>query len=217
VTDGFLEARNFSNRNTLGAASVLLAGKFMGSGKLLAQAGLRPAAKGSDFDVVLKIDDAQIPSLNQLLRSYAHLDVAAGTFSFYAEARVKEGHINGYVKPLFKNIDIYDPRQDRDKNVFKKLYEKVAGGIAKMLKNKPRQEVATVTSISGPVEDLQANTMEIVGGLIRNAFFRAILPGFESHVKIHGKHRKERSKEALMSRPSPEGVSSTAEARGASR
>jgi uncharacterized protein DUF748 len=217
VTDGFLEARNFSNQNAFGAASVMLAGKFMGSGEVLAQAGLRPAAKGSDFDVVVRIDDAQIPSLNQFLRSYAHLDVAAGTFSFYAEARVKEGHIEGYVKPLFKNIDIYDSRQDRHKSVFKKLYEKVAGGIAKMLKNEPRKEVATVTSISGPVEDVHANTMEIVGGLIKNAFFRAILPGFESHVKIHGKHRKERSKEALMSRPDPEGPSRTAEARGGSR
>jgi hypothetical protein len=217
VTDGFLEARNFSNQNTFGAASVMLAGKFMGSGQLLAQAGLRPAAKGSDFDVVARIDDSQIASLNQLLRSYAHLDVAAGTFSFYAEARVKEGHIDGYVKPLFKNIDIYDPRQDRHKSVFKKLYEKVAGGIAKMLKNKPREEVATVTSISGPVEDVKANTMEIVGGLIRNAFFHAILPGFESHLKLHGKHRKERSKETLMSPPAPGGPSQTAEARGGSR
>jgi len=204
VTDGSLELRNFSNRNTFGAASVMLAGKFMGSGQLLGQAGLRPAAKGSDFDVVVRINGAQIASMNQFLRSYAHLDVAAGTFSFYAEARVKDGYINGYVKPLFKDIDIYDPRQDRKKSAFKKLYEKVAGGIAKMLKNKPREEVATVTNISGPVEDVKADTMEIVGGLIRNAFFHAILPGFESHVKLHGKHkhRKDRSKETLMRPPS---------------
>jgi hypothetical protein len=33
--------------------------------------------------------------------------------------------------------------------------------------------------MSGPVENPQANALQIIGNLIRNAFFNAILPGFE--------------------------------------
>ena len=36
-------------------------------------------------------------------------------------------------------MDVYDERQDRHKNVFRKLYEGVVGGVAKLLENVPRE------------------------------------------------------------------------------
>ena len=39
--------------------------------------------------------------------------------------------------------------------------------------------MATVVPIAGPVENPKAGTWPTIAGLIRNAFFRAILPGFE--------------------------------------
>jgi hypothetical protein len=39
--------------------------------------------------------------------------------------------------------------------------------------------VATELSLSGPLENPDASTLEIVGGIIRNAFFKAVLPGFK--------------------------------------
>jgi hypothetical protein len=43
--------------------------------------------------------------------------------------------------------------------------------------------VATKAEVSGPVENPKANTWEMVIDLIRNAFFEAILPGFERFGK----------------------------------
>jgi hypothetical protein len=43
--------------------------------------------------------------------------------------------------------------------------------------------------MSGPVENPQANTWEIVEKLVQNAFFKAILPGFEREVS-RGKGRR---------------------------
>jgi hypothetical protein len=43
--------------------------------------------------------------------------------------------------------------------------------------------VATVVTISGPIERADANTIEVVLKLIQNAFFKAILPGFEREVR----------------------------------
>jgi hypothetical protein len=58
---------------------------------------------------------------------------------------------------------------------------------SKVLKNAPRKEVATVASISGPVEDAKAQTVEVVVKLLQNAFFKAILPGFDEQVRLTGR------------------------------
>ena len=51
-----------------------------------------------------------------------------------------------------------------------------------MLKNTPRGEVATKADVSGPVENPQASTWEMVMTLMKNAFFDAVLPGLEGKV-----------------------------------
>jgi hypothetical protein len=120
--------------------------------------------------------------MNDLFRAYGNFDVTAGMFSFYSEIKVRQGKIEGYVKPLFRDMKVYDERQDREKSLFRKLYEGLVGGIAGLLQNRPREEVATETSISGDIEKPQTSTWETVLRLIQNAFFKAILPGFEKEV-----------------------------------
>ena len=102
---------------------------------------------------------------------------------------MKNNRIEGYVKPLFGDLDVYDPAQDRDKSLGRKLYEKVVEGASKLLKNAPRKEVATVATISGPVEDVKAHTVEVVVKLLQNAFFKAILPGFDEQVRLTGRRK----------------------------
>ena len=131
----------------------------------------------------MAIDGASLPSINDLLRAYGKFDVAQGTFSVYSEVKVRNGRIDGYIKPLFKDIKVYDPKQDEKKPVLKKLYEKVVGGVAHVLENHPREQVATVADLSGPVSKPSTSTWEIVVNLVSNAFVKAILPGFERELK----------------------------------
>jgi len=107
------------------------------------------------------------------------MDVVSGVFSVFSEMKVKNGAIDGYLKPLFKDVKAYDPSQDSDKGLLKKIYEKVINAASELLKNTPRGEVATKADVSGPVENPQASTWELVVTLIQNAFFDAVLPGFE--------------------------------------
>jgi hypothetical protein len=95
---------------------------------------------------------------------------------------VRNRAVQGYVKPLLRELDVYDSKQDREKNVFQKLYEAVVGGVSDLLENAPREEVATKADMAGPLEDPQANTWQVLVNLIQNAFFRAILPGFEREL-----------------------------------
>ena len=98
-------------------------------------------------------------------------------------------------EPL-RRYDVYDARQDREKNLFQKLYEGVAGGVSEILENFLRDEVATTANIVGPLENPQASIWQVLVNLIQNAFFQAILPGFERELG-----RAERGTPQRSSRP----------------
>lgn len=177
-----LRVKRLSNGFRQGEAKVRLDGDFMGSGKTDATAAFRAEESGPDFDLNLRINGTALRSMNDLFRAYGNFDVAGGTFSLYTEIRVKNDRIDGYVKPFFKDLDVYDRRQDKEKSIFREMYEGLVGGVTGLLENKPRQQVATRTKIAGKVENPKTSTWQIVGNLFRNAFFRAVLPRFDQDV-----------------------------------
>jgi hypothetical protein len=183
VTDADLDVTNLSTGFRDGAAAARLTGKFMGTGTVRGSSHFRADAKGPDFDYLLAVENASLPSLNDLLRAYGKLDVAAGTFSVYSEMKVRDGYLKGYVKPLFKDIKVYDPKQDKNKPVLHKLYEKVVGGLSHVLENHKREQVATVADLSGPVSGPKTSLWSIISHLFSNAFVKAILPGFDREIE----------------------------------
>lgn len=160
-------------------AEARLEGRFMGSGETVAYGEFRPDDGGADFDVGLAIRGTELRSMNDLLRSYAKLDVRDGTFSFYSELEVSGGRLDGYLKPLFEDVDVYDREQDRHEGLFRRIWERLVEGLAELLANRPRDEVATIAELQGSVEDPRASNLQVLLNLIRNAFVEAILPGFE--------------------------------------
>jgi len=182
LADTDLSLTNVSNQFLQGPAKAKLQGKFMGSGTTAATAQFRPEKNGPDFDLNVKIEGTKLKAMNDLLRAYGNFDVVEGNFFFYSELHVRNNEISGYVKPFFRDMKVYDRRQDKEKNLFNKLYEVMIGGVAKLLERGPEEEVATKTEISGKVEKPQMSTWQIIGGLVQNAFFKAILPGFEREV-----------------------------------
>jgi hypothetical protein len=182
LADAEVHLTNFSNQLTQGTAVAKVTGKFMGSGATTVGASFRPETKGPDFALAAGIENTDMRALNELLRAYAKFDVVQGFFSVFTEMRVQNRAVRGYVKPLLRELNVYDSRQDADKNLFQQFYEAVVGGVSQLLENIPRREVATETDISGPLEQPQASTWEVLVGLIQNAFFKAILPGFERQL-----------------------------------
>jgi hypothetical protein len=177
-----LDVTNISNQFRDGPARASLTGRFMGSGATSARASFRPEKSGPDFDLDVKIEATQMTTLNDVWRAYGKFDVVGGVMAVYSEIRVKNGYINGYVKPIFKDINVYDPKQDKKKPFFKKLYEGIVEGLADILENRKRDQVATVANISGPVSDPHSSVWRIIGKVIENAFIKAILPGFEEEI-----------------------------------
>ena len=178
-----MSIENYSNQFREGPASIRLGGKFMGSGEIEVNALLHPTGESPDFELKLKITGTQLRSMNNLLRAYGDFDVVSGFFSCYSELRFDDGMVRGYVKPLFRKLDVYDKQQDRDKDVLEKVREGAIDDLSALLENVPREEVATKADISGKADAPRTDTVEVVLLLIQNAFFKAILPGFEKEFR----------------------------------
>jgi len=174
-----LTIENFSNQKSEGYGHARLNGRFMGSGQTLVDLVMRAEDHGPDLTLNAKIENTDVRTMNDVLRAHAKVDVASGVLSVFSEINVKNGRVLGYVKPLFKDLNIYDKEQDEDKKLSAKLKEKAADLVAKVFKNRKTEDVATVGKVEGPLQNPKASTWEVLVNLVRNAFFQAILPGFE--------------------------------------
>ncbi|NTU50105.1 MAG: DUF748 domain-containing protein [Desulfobulbaceae bacterium] len=179
LADTDFSLSNFSNQLSRGPAKALLHGKFMGSGVTNVTGEFRPGSKGPDLNLHIKIDATQMVLMNDLLRAYGHFDVSEGSFSLVSELRIKNDAISGYFKPFFKDMNVYDRDKDKGKSFSSQAYEIMIGSAAKLLENRPRQQVATKATISGSLKDPETSTWQIIGQVIKNGFFSAILPNFE--------------------------------------
>ena len=63
------------------------------------------------------------------------------------------------------------------------MYEMMVGAAATILENRNQQEVATKIDISGSVNNLETSSFQIVIELLKNAFFKSLLPSFEKIVR----------------------------------
>jgi len=182
-TDVNLDVENVSNQRAEGIGKIHLTGKFMGSGRTEATMSYKPDEKGPGFHLAMKIEDTDMTAMNPLLREYGKFDVTQGKFSLYTELAGKSGRVDGYVKPLFKDVKAADPAKDVDKTLMQKVWGHVVDLAAKLLKNVPRREVATKIDVGGEIDQPQTSVLQAIGNLLRNAFIKAILPGLERETR----------------------------------
>jgi hypothetical protein len=179
ISDVNLRATNISNHMSEGTANFQFSGKFMGSGDTTLTGVLRPENQGPNFNFDLASQNTDLTSLNDLLRAYGKFDVALGRVSVFSQVSVKDRYVNGYVKPMFTDITVYDSKKDAKKPILHQVYELAIGGAAKILKNGSTKQVATEVNISGPVNAPDTSTWQAIGEFLENAFINAIVPGFD--------------------------------------
>jgi hypothetical protein len=180
LTDTNLTVEHLGNQGRDGPAVARLTGQLMGRGETRLTVSLQPQAGSADMDVTAQIEDAALVRLKDLVRAYGGFEIRAGEFSVYSELQMKGGAIEGYVKPLFRGVEIgTDGEAVAEKGLRQRLYEGLVGIGAKVLKNRLRGEVATVVPISGRVDRPEMARWETVGRLLQNAFLRPITPGYE--------------------------------------
>jgi len=163
-------------------AKITVEGESLGGGRLKLVLDAEPLADQPHFHLSLKLDGVDLPALNDSLRAYANVDVGSGTLQLVAEMAGKEGGFQGYVKPFFENLD-FKNLTDKDKGFAAQLWEKLVAGMAILVKNKSRDQVATRIPFEGKFGDAKVGMFTTIMNLFRHGFIQAFNPTVEGSVK----------------------------------
>lgn len=196
MTDMHVVALNL--RNSYDSAALLPA-------KVIARAGvyegeftfnmnLNPLAERPTFDLNAEVKNTNLVLLNDFFKAYARIDVNKGSFGMYTEVASKEGKFTGYVKPIIKDLDVLGA-EDRDDNIFQKLWEGLVGGVGQVFKNRPEDQVATKIPFEGDLNNPQADVWTTLINVLQNAFIRAIQPSIDHEINIASVNKKEEEKD----------------------
>jgi hypothetical protein len=162
-------------------AEIELRAKTIGNGDLRIFGGLDVLAEQPRFKLNLELVNVDLPALNDFLLAYGNVDVASGDFQLFLEVAAADGKYEGYVKPFFDNLDFKNV-EDKSKPVTQRLWERMVSGLSKLLKNKPRDQVATRIPFSGEFGETDVGILATIGNLIRHGFGRALSERLEGDI-----------------------------------
>jgi hypothetical protein len=137
-----------------------------------------------DFDYNLRFTDLQLVKLNPLAREYANIDFERGTMSVFSEMAMLNGKLNGYLKPLTKEMKIFKVNEHEGRTVGKFFTELLAQAGTAVLKNQKKDQVATRIPLSGTVEDIDTGFWPTLLGVLRNAYIEAFRGEFDNTITL---------------------------------
>jgi len=163
---------NTRNLSTELPADFRARGTTLGGGQIELHVKLDPLADVPRFDLELALREVNLPELNELLEAYGKFNVKRGTFEVFAEIAGSEGSFDGYVKPFFEDLDVFELKDDAQ-NPVKLLWQALVAGAVKIFKNHPEDQVATKIPVSGTFEKTDVGIWTTLLNILRNAFIEA--------------------------------------------
>lgn len=165
-------------------ARIFVEGDTLGAGKLRLMLAADPLAAQPHFHLSMKVDQLNLPALNESLKAYANVDVGKGTFRLAGEMAGKDGGFQGYVKPFFENLDFHN-LEDKNRGIGSRLWERIVAGVAWLVKNKSRDQVATRIPFQGRFGDPQLGLWRTIANVFRHGFIRAFNPTVEGSLQAN--------------------------------
>lgn len=159
-------------------ATFHLGGTTAGGGSLSIDGNLHPLREQPTFTVKAAIEGVELTGLNEITRHFDHLTFANGTFSCYVELTAADGAINGWVKPIFRDLDVKSFRDQEGSTAVQLFWEAVVPIAEFILENDEKNQHAAKVPIEGRIDDPRTDPWDVLTSSLRNAFIQAIIPGF---------------------------------------
>ena len=180
-----LSIRNLTNApDAQGQRSASMAGtaNFLGHAAVEASAHFDPLGRVDDADLQLRMLGLDLTRINDFASAYGKFDFRAGEGDLTMELEVRERQLDGYVKPLMRDVDVFDMEQDirnEDKGFFRGLWEAIVHGGEEVLQNQRKDQFATRIELSGSLDNAEMSGFQAFVAILRNAFVDAFTPRFE--------------------------------------
>jgi hypothetical protein len=81
-------------------------------------------------------------------------------------------------------LDVFSWEKERKKNIVQIFWQAVVGTLTTVLKNHPKDTLATKIPISGSYNKTTLGTWTAVANLLQHAFIRALVPKFDNQTKL---------------------------------
>lgn len=149
---------------------------LQGHAKVESSATFDPFSDFEDFDFRLRSTGIELKRLNSLAAAYGKFDFNAGHGDLVIEAQADKGQLSGYIKPLLRDVDVFNWQQDvenQNKGFFRSIWEAVVGGGETVLKNQSENQFATRVELSGNVHNQDVSAFQAFLQILRNAFVQA--------------------------------------------
>lgn len=183
-----IKVENLTNSRRLSdtlMARAEVTGVTTGDGQFQLQARMNPVAKRPTFNVSSKLMALKVKALNPITNKYAKFDFEKGELDLVTEVAVVNGAMNGYVKPLLRDVEILgsgDKKRDKD-GLLRRFWESIVGATEEIAENQPISQSGTKIPIKGQIDTPDPSISAAVVAVLRNAFVQALLPNYEGPTK----------------------------------
>lgn len=155
---------------------------MLGDAQVESRATFDPFSDFDDFQFRLRATGIELRRLNDFASAYGKFDFNAGHGDVVIEAQAQNGRLSGYIKPLLRDVDVFNWQQDvenRNKGFFRSVWEALVGASETVLKNQPKNQFATRVELSGSVHKQDISAFEAFLQILRNGFIQAFNARYE--------------------------------------
>jgi hypothetical protein len=174
-----LAAENLPTREKLAGArptTISASGVVGHSGQMTLFVSADPFASPLAFAGRLELKDLRVAELYDFIEPKTKLQTPRGTVDLFAEFTVKNGRLDGGVKPVLKNVDV----RPAESGAWDRFKGWLADKAVKIASDRVpgRNAVATVVPLEGPIADPDIQLWPAIFGVLRNAFVEGVTSGF---------------------------------------
>lgn len=180
ITAVITNLRNVKQDGQLLPAKVVAQANCFDSGRLELRIALDALKPDPTFELKETLYGAQLVKLNDFFDAYAKFKVKKGTFDLVTEIAAKEGGFVGYMKPFLHDLEVDAPEPD----FLKQVMAGVVSVASWLLTNPKKEQIATTIPLKGTFNKTDIDVWTSIGGLLTNAFTKALLPSFDGKVHL---------------------------------
>lgn len=176
-----LNIRNVEEKEDILPSTVTLTGTSSFGGTIGFNAKANLIKEFPDFNFDARAEGIDLTKFNAIIKDASGMTVEKGTLDLYTEMKAKDKNLDGYVKPLIHDIQIFFWKE-KDRTFWQGVKEAFTEVAQELVENRRNWDELTAAKIPirGTVDSTATGTWSAVISLLTNAYierFKGVIDG----------------------------------------